>query len=100
MPLTCPVCRAVNDGGPGCRRCKADLSLCFAVDAQRAGHLAAAADDLLAGHPAEALAHAGHAASLRRGPDAFRLQAVAHLLGRDFARAWRAYVQSSGGSAG
>ena len=27
MPVPCPCCKAANDTGPGCRRCKADLSL-------------------------------------------------------------------------
>src|SRR5438552_3075018 len=42
LPLTCPVCRAANDQGPACRRCRADLSLLFVLDAQRQARLAAA----------------------------------------------------------
>lgn len=33
--MRCPVCRAENDRGPNCRRCRADLSLLFALEKQR-----------------------------------------------------------------
>src|SRR5262249_17865113 len=33
--MRCPVCKAENAQGPACRRCKADLSLLFAVEARR-----------------------------------------------------------------
>ena len=42
MPIPCPCCRASNDTGPACRRCKADLALLFALEANRAEHFAAA----------------------------------------------------------
>src|SRR5262249_46077673 len=35
VPVSCPCCKASNDVGPNCRRCKADLSLLFAVEARR-----------------------------------------------------------------
>jgi hypothetical protein len=33
--MRCPVCRAEVEQGPQCRRCRADLSLLFALDRQR-----------------------------------------------------------------
>ena len=36
MALRCPVCKAENAQGPNCRRCKADLSMMFALEDQRA----------------------------------------------------------------
>ena len=91
MTLTCPVCRATNDTGPGCRRCRADLSLCFAVEEHRDRELAAARSAIVAGRVDEALAHAERAAELRRGPDADRVLAVVQLLAGDFAAAWQHY---------
>ena len=56
--MICPVCRATNDQGPQCRRCKADLGLLFRLEAQR------------------------------------KREAVARLLRRDFAGAWRLYQET------
>ena len=56
--MNCPVCRATNDQGAQCRRCKADLGLLFRLEAQR------------------------------------KREAVAFLLRRDFAGAWRLYQQT------
>jgi hypothetical protein len=87
MPLTCPVCRAATDAGPACHRCRADLALCFAVEAQRDHALAAARAATTAGRIGEAVGHARRAADLRRGPDADRLLATLYLLAGDFAAA-------------
>lgn len=89
--ITCPVCRARVEAGPPCRRCKADLSLLFALDARRDAALSAARRALAAGRPGEALARAREAERLRQGEDARRLIAAAHLLRRDFAAAWDWY---------
>jgi hypothetical protein len=35
VSVACPCCRAVNESGPACRRCKADLGLLFALDRQQ-----------------------------------------------------------------
>jgi hypothetical protein len=91
MPYSCPVCRAANDSGPACRRCRADLSLCFAVEARRDYALAAARWAAAAGRWAEAEANAEHAQNLRYGPDAGRLLAALHLWAGRFADAWRHY---------
>jgi hypothetical protein len=90
--ISCPVCRARVESGPQCRRCKADLSLLFALEARRDAVLAAARRSLSAGRSEEALALARGAEQLRRGADARRLIAAAHLLQRDFAAAWRWYA--------
>lgn len=91
-PIACPVCRASVEAGPLCRRCKADLALLFALEARRDSALAAARRSLAEGRAGEALAFAWEAERLRRGADARRLIAVAHLLRRDFAaaRQWHA----------
>jgi hypothetical protein len=91
-PIPCPVCRARVESGPLCRRCKADLSLLFALEARRDAALAAARRALAAGRADEALARAAEAEQLRHGADARRLIALAHLLRRDFAAAWQWYA--------
>ena len=91
MPVPCPCCKAANDAGPNCRRCKADLSLLFAVDAQRAATLDDARRLAAEGRFAEALAAVDRAAQLRRGADVLRLRAAVLLLSRDFAGALRAH---------
>jgi hypothetical protein len=85
--LRCPVCRAENDRGPTCRRCRADLGLLFRLESQRRRLLARARSELTRGRPDEALPLLDEADALRRGDDVRRLRAVAHLLRRDFARA-------------
>jgi hypothetical protein len=94
MPLTCPVCRATNDAGAACRRCRADLTLCFAVESQRDRALAAARAAAIGGRLNDAICHAESAAELRRGPDADRLIATLHLLSRDFSASWAHYSKS------
>jgi len=98
MPLACPACRASNDAGPACRRCKADLALCFAVEAQRDRALAAARFALAQGNFDAAFAHVRQAARLRRGTDADALRAVLHLLRREFASAWHEYHRTTSGA--
>ncbi len=91
MPLTCPVCRAANDQGPDCRRCKADLSLLFALEAQRGVQLGVAGLALQAGRFEAAERMAARASAIRGGADIHQLLAVARLLKRDFPAAWIAY---------
>ena len=90
--ITCPACRASVESGPQCRRCKADLSLLFALESRRDAVLAAARRSLAVGRADVALALAHGAERLRRGEDARRLIATAHLLRREFAaaRQWHA----------
>jgi hypothetical protein len=108
--MICPVCKAENTQGPACRRCKADLSLLWSLESRREALLNAArqylalAKQSFGGDDAtpvarlqrrwacrQATAAATAAARLRAGADAGELIALARLLGRDFAGAYRAY---------
>jgi hypothetical protein len=97
MPLTCPVCRAANDAGPTCRRCRADLSLVVAVEARRAHALAAARVAAGAGRWGEAHAHARRARELRRGAEVEQLLAALALAAGDCAAAWGHYRAAQAG---
>jgi hypothetical protein len=88
MSLPCPVCCAANDSGPSCRRCRADLALCFAVEEQRARAIAEARRSAAQGDLSTAFAHVRGAAALRRGPELAKLRAALHLLRGEFAAAW------------
>jgi hypothetical protein len=88
--MICPVCRANNDQGPACRRCKADLSILFELEGHRAAYLARARTRI---EDDAATAEAQAADDLRHGRDARRVLAVAALLRRDFGRAWLAYLR-------
>src|SRR5260370_1067423 len=90
--MRCPVCRAENTSGPQCRRCRADLSLLFALEERRARLLAAAQTAVQRGDADETVRLASAAERLRRGDDARRLVALGHLLDGDFAGAWRSYA--------
>ena len=77
MNIVCPCCKAANDAGPACRRCKADLTLLFQLEADRERLLAAGEFE--------------RAHQLRHGEDSLRGIALARLLERDFAGALAAY---------
>jgi hypothetical protein len=87
--MRCPVCRADNASGPSCRRCKADLTLLFNLEAQRDQALAAATYCVRQGQLTRALRLAEGADALRGDDRSRELLAVIHLLRRDFALAWR-----------
>jgi hypothetical protein len=89
--MRCPVCRADNVQPPQCRRCKADLSPLFALEAQRQQTLAEARQCLRRGQWGRAAQHAESADGMRGDDDAKRLAALARLLDRDFAAAFHAY---------
>lgn len=91
MPVPCPCCKASNDTGPACRRCKADLSLLFAVEADRAAAVEAAHRLAAESRFGEALAQLDRAAQLRRGADVSRMRAGVLLLARDFPAALAVY---------
>ena len=99
MPLACPACRASNDAGPACRRCKADLTLCFAVEKQRERALAAARFAIAQDDFDAAFAHVRRAAALRRGTEIDEFRAVLYLLRREFASAWHEYNRTTSGAA-
>lgn len=94
MSLICPVCRAANEAGPNCRRCKADLSLLFNVEAQRSARLSAARIALAQGQPVLAFHEARRADELRHGADVAKFNAVLALLQKDFSEAWRQYQRA------
>lgn len=87
--MRCPVCRADNEEKPACRRCRADLSLLWAVEEQRERCLEAARTCLQEGKCEQALVHVRQASALRHGEDADQVAALAHLLGGSFAEALR-----------
>ncbi len=89
--MRCPVCKAENGEGPNCRRCKADLSLLFALEQQREAAVASARAELAAGRWGEARAQAAWADHLRRDEESQRLVAVAALMEGDFREAWGRY---------
>jgi len=88
MPaLRCPVCKADNTSGPNCRRCKADLSLLFDLEAHRDRLLGEAHALAAEGSWREFLALVEQAHGLRRGEETRRLRAVGRLLIGDFSGA-------------
>lgn len=90
--MRCPACKADNSQGPQCRRCKADLSLLFALEEQRGRMLAEARRCLRRGEWQAAVERAEAADWLRGDDESQQLAAVAHLLSRDFASAWQCYL--------
>jgi hypothetical protein len=97
--MRCPVCRADNDQGPHCRRCRADLNVLFRLEEQRRHALGRARGEVARGRPEAALALLDQAEALRRGGDVHRLRAVAHLLRREFACARQCHEASERGHA-
>src|SRR5438067_2393061 len=91
--MHCPVCKAANDRGPQCRRCRADLSLLFTLEEDRDRLLRMAAGHAAAGRWSEPASLGGQAQELRRGEDSKRLLALAALLQRDFPAAWGSYTR-------
>lgn len=89
--MRCPVCKAENPQGPQCRRCKADLSLLFALEEQRGRMLTEARRSLQRGEWQAAVEHADTADWLRGDEDSRQLAAVAHLMSGDFSKAWQCY---------
>ena len=86
--MQCPVCRADNEEGPQCRRCRADLSLLFCLQVRRERVLEQARQALAEGNLGQALSRAAEADGWRRDDESRQLLALVHLLGRDFAGAW------------
>ncbi len=89
--MRCPVCRAEVEQGPSCRRCRADLSLLFALEDQRRAALESAYHRLARGDLGGALELAEEVNGLRWDEESSRLLALVHLLRRDFAAAWQWY---------
>jgi hypothetical protein len=98
MTIRCPVCRADNDSGPSCRRCKADLAPLAELEARRARALNRATLAAALGDGDAVLRHARAAQQLRSGPDALCWLASGHLLRRDFSQAlayYRVFIGNS-----
>lgn len=92
MPtIACPCCRAANDIGPNCRRCSADLSLLFQLEANRAAFLQAAESCIARDAISDALQWLSKAEALRTGEDLHRLRAMANLANLDFQTAFDQY---------
>jgi hypothetical protein len=79
----------MNDSGPACRRCRADLALVWRVEHERQRVLARAWRSAALGHWPDAQQLIDRAAQLRGGPDIARCRAVLSLLQGDFDGAWR-----------
>src|ERR1700738_1902018 len=92
--MRCPVCRAEDDQGPQCPRCRAELESLFTLERQRRAALDAAYRFLAAGGARRAHALSEGARALRDDAEARRLAAMSALLARDFATAWRTYHQA------
>ena len=91
--MRCPVCKAVVDQGPQCRRCRADLSLLFDVESQARRARAAAMAFALQDRWDDALRMAEGALATHADVELKRLLTVLLLLRRDFAGAYQAYQQ-------
>ena len=98
MPIPCPCCKADNATGPACRRCKADLSLLFAIEADREAWLIEArwlAANSQFGEAHEAI---DRAEGLRSGRGLAKLRAGLFVLARDFRSALSAYNEIAAGT--
>ena len=88
--MRCPVCRAETEQ-PECRRCRADLSLLFALEEQRRQALATAYHYARQGWWRSARAMAEGVHTLRSDAESGRLLVLASLFLGDFQRAWDEY---------
>ncbi len=95
--MQCPVCKADNAEGPLCRRCKADLSVLFRLEAQRQRCCAGARKCLRDGHWREAIRFAAEADGLRNDNESLRLAALGSLFFRDFEGALRYHAAAKAG---
>jgi hypothetical protein len=96
--MRCPVCKAESLQGPNCRRCKADLSLLFALEARRRRTLDEARRQFAAAQWSGATRLAAEADRMRTDDESRRLVALARLLNGEFAAAWQCYRQGRSGS--
>jgi hypothetical protein len=93
VALRCPVCRASDNRGPQCRRCKADLALLLRLEEERERGLEAARRHAGRGQAADCLRAARRADLLRSDNDSLELLAVAHLLLGDYGTARSLYLR-------
>lgn len=88
--MRCPVCNVQVETGPACRRCRADLSMLFRLEDERASLCASALQAIKLGQGKKAVRVASAIAALRPGADATRLCALGLLLQRDYVGAYQA----------
>ena len=98
MSIACPCCRAANEVGPMCRRCRTDMGLMFSVEARREFLMDESLRLARAGRLEPALRALDEVESLRAGDDATRTRAAVLVLGRDFQGAMACY-SAAGNSA-
>ena len=89
--MRCPVCKATDNRGTQCRRCKADLTLLRRLESARARLLAAALRDAGRGEAQACIRCAQEAHRLVGDDLSLRTLAIGALLRGDFAAAWRGY---------
>jgi hypothetical protein len=89
--MRCPVCKATDNRGTQCRRCKADLTLLRRLESARARLLAAALRGAGRGELGACTQHAQEAHRLASDDLSLRTLAVGALLRGDFAAAWWGY---------
>ena len=94
--MQCPACKADNAQGPLCRRCKADLSLLFELDAHREYTLLEARQSVREGRWDDAARLARRADGLRSDAGSRRLVAVTAVLSRAYYEAIRYYRSVDG----
>jgi len=94
--MQCPVCKATNDQGPQCRRCRADLSLLYQLEDQRRQAVAEACRAAGRGQWGRALALAEGADALHSDQGSRGLVRAIRLLKRDYRGAWRDYGTRAG----
>lgn len=91
--MHCPVCKAENTAGPHCRRCQADLSPLWRLEAHHKATLAIARERLLSGDRDGSVAAAAAAVRLHRDKRSLRELALARLMARDFVGAWHCHAE-------
>jgi hypothetical protein len=97
--MRCPVCKAENLQGPNCRRCKADLSLLFALQEGRRRVLDEARRRFAEADWVGAARLAVQADGMQTDDESRNLLALARLLNGAFAEAWEVYRKGRGRSA-
>lgn len=95
MTLRCPVCRADNAEPATCRRCRADLSMLWSLEARRQQLLTDCRAAVATGRGDEVLRLANGAHALRHGEDTRMYLTLGHLLERSFHDALRTLCATS-----
>jgi hypothetical protein len=91
--MRCPVCRADNNEGSNCRRCRADLSLLCQLEARRTELLRQAHQHAALQNWPHVSRLAREAHALRRGSDSTQLAAIAALMEGGMTKAWEHFQE-------